>query len=377
MNLSISYNRYHRQIRLKELGEEGQRKLLNAKVLVVGAGGLGCPALQYLAGAGVGNIGIIDDDTISLDNLHRQILFQTADIGKVKSIAAKKSLQALNPEINITAYPDHLNTANCIDLFQHYNIIIDGTDNFATRYMVNDACVITGKPLVFGAVSRFEGQVTVFNAKDKNGNLSVNYRDLFPEPPKNGEVLNCAETGVLGVLPGLIGTMQAAETIKLITEIGEPLINKMLSVDILHNSFFEMELVPDKKSKEKIPADRSAFEKMNYEWLCGNYDDVKEINMTSFKQLVNTPGVIVIDVREEGELPLANEFPNIKMPLSTIAQHLGAIKEETVIFFCQAGMRSQQAAHLLHQYEKNQSKIYSLAGGIQQWIAEKKLGTYG
>jgi molybdopterin/thiamine biosynthesis adenylyltransferase/rhodanese-related sulfurtransferase len=376
MQLSISHNRYHRQIRLKELGEEGQRKLLRSKVLVIGAGGLGCPALQYLAGAGIGEIGIIDDDTVSLDNLHRQILFRTSDIGKIKSIAAKAALKAMNPDITITAYPDHLTVSNCLHLFENYDIFIDGSDNFATRYMVNDACVLTGKPLVFGAVSRFEGQVAVFNAY-KNGNRGVNYRDLFPEPPKSGEVLNCAETGVLGVLPGLIGVMQAGEAIKMITGIGEPLINKMLSVDLLNNSFFEMELVAHPGSGTFIPATKEAFEKMNYEWLCGNYGDVSEINVDTFKRNLNTEGVVIIDVRENGELPAAADFPHLQMPLSTLAQHLEEIKEETVIFFCQAGMRSKQAAHLLGEFRRNHSKIYSLAGGIQQWIAEKKPGTNG
>src|SRR5204862_3188744 len=215
------YERYQRQIILPGFREKGQRELLQTKVIVVGAGGLGCPALQYLTAAGVGTIGIIDDDVVSLNNLQRQVLYSVNDIGFSKAERAAITLRQLNTGIKIISYYERLTTQNALALFKEFDIIIDGTDNFSTRYMINDACVLLNKPLVYGAISQFEGQVSVFRNKNEE---DVNYRDIFPDPPKDGEVLNCAEAGVLGVLPGIIGTMMANETIKLITSIGEPLI---------------------------------------------------------------------------------------------------------------------------------------------------------
>src|SRR3954447_17905389 len=192
---NTSYERYQRQTILKEFGESGQQKLLRSKVLVIGAGGLGCPALQYLAAAGVGYIGIADDDVVSITNLHRQVLYSTFDIGFSKAEKAKHSLTRLNPDINITAYNERLTSKNALGIIEKYDIVIDGTDNFASRYLINDACVLLRKPFVYGAVSRFEGQVAVFNHTNEKGDAPVNYRDLFPEPPLETEVLNCADAG--------------------------------------------------------------------------------------------------------------------------------------------------------------------------------------
>ena len=225
MNNHKSYERYQRQILLKEFGIDAQQKLLQAKVLVIGAGGLGCPALQYLVAAGIGTIGIVDDDIVSLNNLHRQVLYTVNDIGLSKAEVAAEKLKALNDEINIISYNERLTNKNALALLMNMILLVDGTDNFSSRYMINDACVLLNKPLVYGAISKFEGQVAVFNIKDEIQIRAINYRDLFPTPPKDDEVLNCAEAGVLGVLPGIIGTMQANETIKLITGIGKPLIN--------------------------------------------------------------------------------------------------------------------------------------------------------
>jgi len=235
MDKHVSYERYHHQMILKDFGEAGQQKLLQAKVLVIGAGGLGCPALQYLTAAGIGTIGIVDDDVVTLSNLHRQILYSTSDIGFLKAEKAAEKLRQLNPEISIIVYSERLTTQNALSIMKAYDVIIDGTDNFSTRYMINDACVLLQKPLVYGAVSQYEGQVAIFNYKKENLYEGVNYRDLFPYPPKDTEVLNCAEAGVLGILPGIIGTMQANETIKLITGIGKPLINRMLTFNALNN----------------------------------------------------------------------------------------------------------------------------------------------
>ena len=240
----IEKNRYSRHILLDKIGLEGQEKLKGAKVLVIGAGGLGCPVLQYLTAAGVGTIGIIDFDIVDETNLQRQILFTVNDVGVNKAEAAENRLRQLNPYVRFNIYPERLTTKNALNLFSEYDIIVDGTDNFSTRYLVNDACVITGKPLVYGAIYKFEGQVAVFNF---NGGPS--YRCLFPEPPKSGSVPNCSEVGVIGVLPGLIGTQQANEVIKLILEIGEPLSGKLLTYNSLDNSFFTLKV---NRSEEQI-----------------------------------------------------------------------------------------------------------------------------
>jgi len=224
------YERYQRQIILPDFGQEGQQKLLKAKILVIGAGGLGCPVLQYLAAAGVGTIGIVDDDVVAINNLHRQVLYSADDLGLSKAKRAAQILDQLNPGIRIIPYSERLTAQNALILFDEFDTIIDCTDNFSTRYMINDACVLMNKPLVYGAISRFEGQVAVFNFMRNGSDEAVNYRDLFPNPPREDEVLNCAEAGVLGPLAGIIGTMMANETIKLITGIGEPLANQLLTL---------------------------------------------------------------------------------------------------------------------------------------------------
>ena len=217
MNSGKLYERYQRQILLKEFGIAGQQKLLQAKVLVIGAGGLGCPVLQYLTAAGIGCIGIVDNDVVSLSNLHRQVLYDTNDIGKSKVSVAAEKLRLVNSDTELIEYHIHLDKNNCLGIINEYDIIIDCTDNFASRYMINDACVLKAKPLVYAGVNRFEGQVAVFNVTRNEKVRTANYRDLFPVQPEQNEVLNCSEAGVLGVLPGIIGSMQASEAIKLIT----------------------------------------------------------------------------------------------------------------------------------------------------------------
>jgi len=363
-----SYERYQRQVILKEMGESGQRKLLQSKVLVIGAGGLGCPALQYLAAAGVGNIGIVDDDVVSITNLHRQPLYSTFDIGFSKVEKAKHSLTKLNPDINITSYNERLTTQNALNIIGVYDLVIDGTDNFASRYLVNDACVLLNKPLVYGAVSQFEGQVAIFNYQNKNGDVPVNYRDLFPIPPGDGEVLNCAEAGVLGVLPGIIGTMQANETIKLITGIGKPLINSLLTYNALNNRLYEVLLSAREESRLLIPATKTEFEQMDYNWLCAAVNQQFEIDVAGFDQLRNSIKIDIIDVREPGEIPLLTEFGYRQIPLSQFKEKIPAIQNETVIVFCQTGKRSLQAAQMLFDTFGETKKIYSLQGGILNWL---------
>jgi adenylyltransferase/sulfurtransferase len=364
MNKKNLYDRYHRQIILSEFGEEGQQKLFQAKVLVIGAGGLGCPALQYLTAAGAGTIGIVDDDTVALNNLHRQVLYSVNDVGLSKAERAADILRQLNPEIKIIAYNERLTTKNALTLFAGFDIIIDGTDNFSTRYMINDACVLLKKPLVYGAISQFEGQVSVF---DNRNERNVNYRDLFPDPPKEGEVLNCAEAGVLGVLPGIIGTMMANETIKLITGMGEPLINLLFTYNALNNQVYQLSLSARKETRSLIPEDEAEFLKTDYEWLCAAPVHQAEIEADGFNKLLVNGDIDIIDVRELHEMPEVKEFPAIKIPLGQLAGNTSFIKSDTVVVFCQSGKRSLQAAKILNGIFENRKKIYSLRGGILQW----------
>jgi adenylyltransferase/sulfurtransferase len=336
-------------------------------VLVIGAGGLGCPALQYLTAAGVGTIGILDDDTVSLSNLHRQVLYSVNDIGLLKAETAAGVLRKLNPEIEIIVYQERLTTQKALSILNVFDIIIDGTDNFSSRYMINDACVLLNKPLVYGAISQYEGQVAIFNSKKHETDVAVNYRDLFPHPPKENEVLNCAEAGVLGVLPGIIGAMQANETIKLITGIGKPLINRLLTYNALSNQLYELELAARQETRSLIPQDKEAFEKMDYDWLCGSTVEPYEIDGDFFNDLLATGTIDVIDVREPGEIPAVNEFIFYPIPLNLLEEKLSLIKSNTVVTYCQSGIRSLKAAKQLTAIFGASKKIYSLRGGIIQW----------
>lgn len=360
------YERYHRQMILQEFGETGQQKLLEAKVLVIGAGGLGCPSLQYLTAAGVGTIGIVDDDTVALSNLHRQVLYSVNDIGLPKAERAKEILQQLNPDITIIAYKLRLTVENALEIMKGFDVIIDGTDNFSTRYMINDACVLLGKPLVYAAISQFEGQVAIFNCSGNN-EKPVNYRDLFPDPPKDDEVLNCAEAGVLGVLPGIIGTMQANETIKLITGMGTALINSVWTFNALSNQSYELKLSANEKTASLIPPDEAAFKQMNYEWLCAATPASFEIDSDEFDELLESGGVEIIDVRELHETPDVDEFDHKRIPLQQIEKSGPSIQSDTVVIFCQSGKRSKQAATLLSGIFGTSKKVYSLKGGIVNW----------
>jgi len=367
MNTNKQYERYQRQILLKEFGVAAQEKLLRAKVLVVGAGGLGCPALQYLAAAGVGTIGIADDDVVSITNLHRQVLYGIDEIGLSKAEIAAGKLRCLNDAIRIVAYNKRLTNKNALDIIDEYDVVIDGTDNFSSRYMINDACVLLSKPLVYAAISKFEGQVAVFNIKHKAAGRAVNYRDLFPFPPTDDEILNCAEAGVLGVLPGITGTMQANETIKLITGIGKTLINKLLNYNALDNSVYEFNLSVNEEAQALIPKDKKAFLKMDYEWLCSSQTNSPfEIDVIQFDSLVEDDNTIVFDVREKDEQPFIDEFEHTQISLSELVSNQSLITKDNVVLFCQSGKRSLQAAMLLKKLF-NHKKIYSLKGGIVEW----------
>ncbi len=359
--------RYSRHISIPQFGAEGQQKLSVAKVLIVGAGGLGCPMLSYLTAAGIGVIGIIDDDVVDESNLQRQVLYTTEDIGKSKAEVAAEKLRLANPLITIHVYEERLTAENAIEIFESYDIVADGTDNFPTRYLVNDACVILAKTNVYGSVYRFEGQVSVFNYLQEDGTFSPNYRDLYPEPPEPGSVPNCAEGGVLGVLPGIIGTMQASEIIKIASGVGEPLIGKLLLFDALT---LESRILSFKKNPD-IHIDGL----IDYEQFCGseiqtNMAEVKEITVSELKEWKDSgKDFQLIDCREQYEFDFCNLEGEL-IPLGNIIEQAEKIsKEKDVVIHCRSGQRSATAILQLQQH-LGLSKLYNLKGGILAWSSE-------
>ncbi len=348
-------NRYNRHIILSEIGQEGQDKISKAKVLVIGAGGLGCPVLQYLTAAGVGTIGIIDFDTVELSNLQRQVLFGTSSIGKNKAIAAKERLEDLNTDISIVAYPEILTYQNAIALFNQYDIIVDGSDNFETRYLVNDACIITNKPLVFGAIYKFEGQVSVFNYQ--NG---PSYRCLFPDPPQKDAVPNCSDIGVLGVLPGIIGSMQANEVLKLILDLGNVLSGKLLCYNALTSATSTLKIKPNIITIQKVLDQKDRFNEQQINIGCSN--DIHEISIYDIQLEDHFQ---YIDVRERHEEPKVITLNITSIPLSELEDHIETIDlTKKKLIFCQSGMRSKKALNLLK--DLNIDDCYSLIEGATE-----------
>jgi sulfur-carrier protein adenylyltransferase/sulfurtransferase len=364
-------SRYQRQILLPGMGIEGQQLLQDAKVLVIGAGGLGCPALQYLVAAGIGTIGIVDGDTVDITNLHRQILYGNADLDQPKALVAKEKLQQLNPTSIIEAYPFFIDQTNAFELAEPYDLVLDGSDNFGTRYLVNDVCVLLHKPLVYGAVYRFEGQVAVFNCILPDGTYSAQYRDLFPVPPAENTIPNCAEAGVLGVLPGIIGSLQANEVIKLIIKSGKPLINQMLTYNALTNESYKLAFEPCLTGQQAVPSNRTAFEAINYNINCSNKKPVNVVPVDAalFDRMINEKNIQIIDVREIGELPVVTGFKHIQIPLSAWDEN-AINRDEDLILFCQSGIRSKQAAMRMASSMVNKT-IFNLEGGINAWLAYK------
>ena len=353
--------RYARHFALPDFGMEGQKRLKNSSVLVVGAGGLGSPMLLYLAAAGVGRIGIIDPDVVDMSNLHRQILYNVADIGKSKAEMAREKLLAMNPHITIDAFQMSLTRDNALDLVARYDIVADGTDNFQTRYLVNDACVLTGKVNVYASIFRFEGQVSVFNVT-KNGERGVNYRDIFPSPPPPGLVPDCAEGGVLGVLPGIIGSMQASEVIKVLTGIGEPLAGRLFIFDAASFTTRVLKI-------NKNPKFEPITELIDYDEFCGykpkNTEGVlKEISATELKKMMTeNVDFQLIDVREAYEYKAVN-LGGILIPLSILSEKTDMIsKEKQVIVHCKSGGRSAKAIAQLEAL--GFTNIWNLTGGIE------------
>jgi sulfur-carrier protein adenylyltransferase/sulfurtransferase len=333
---------YDRQIILKHFGESAQSKLLNAKVLVVGAGGLGCPVLQYLAGAGVGTLYIIDSDTIEASNLHRQPLYTLAEVGQYKSEVAAQKLKQLNPNLQAYFSTDRFKQTQALEYIPLCEVVVDCSDNFETRYLLNDACVLLKKPLVYGAISQYEGQVSVFNQLTTQYPQPANYRNLYPRPPLPNTIGNCAETGVLGMLAGIIGSMQAMECIKIITGIGNTYQNQLFTYDALNNRTFACEFENFNSQSLDIPLTQTDFLEYSYDFFCTHSE--QNTHILSFEQLqklaVQKP-IYLVDVRELGESPNLFGYVQICAPLSTFEHFVHTFPTDMIIIFvCQAGKRS-------------------------------------
>lgn len=364
------FSRYSRHIMISEIGLEGQLKIKNARVLVIGAGGLGAPLLLYLAAAGIGTIGIVDDDLVEDSNLQRQVLFGVSDIGQPKVQAAKNRLEALNPHINIIPYQVRLTSQNAYSIFSQFDLVADGSDNFATRYLVNDAAFFTKIPNIFGSIYQFEGQISVFNYRKEDGEISANYRDLFPTPPLPGTVPSCGEAGVLGVLPGIIGALQANEVLKLIVGIGEPLVEKLMSFNALsgRSQLFSYTKNENNPISGKNP---SISELIDYEVFCNNKPIPIEMNykmdIVEFERMRLSNGVYqLIDIREPNEHQFVS-IGGVNIPLKKLEANLSLIsKNESVILYCKSGKRCELAIELL---EKNGFlNVKYMEGGILSYI---------
>ena len=364
--------RYDRHIIIPEFGLAAQQKLKAAKVLVVGSGGLGSPLLLYLAAAGVGTIGIVDFDVVEDSNLQRQVLFGKKDVGKSKARAAKKRLESLNPYIDIRLHNTRLTSENALTILKDYDVVADGTDNFPTRYLVNDACVLLDKTNVYASVFQFEGQVSVFNYVNEHGTLGPNYRDLYPTPPLPGLVPSCAEGGVLGVLPGIIGSIQALEVIKVITGVGEPLSGRLFNFDALsfQTRTFNLKRRADNPLNGETP---SITQLIDYEFFCGPKNPVAEkpIKQISVHEFQNwqTRGekFKLIDVREPHEYEVSNLGAEL-IPLATVAEHADRFSSDVkVVVHCRSGVRSAKAIRELEE-KFGYENLYNLEGGILAYL---------
>jgi adenylyltransferase/sulfurtransferase len=364
--------RYSRHLLIPEVGLSGQLKLKNSSALVIGTGGLGSPVALYLAAAGVGRIGLVDFDVVDTSNLQRQVIHGTSTVGKLKVESAKAKLLDLNPDIQIDAYNEPYAAENALRIAQDYDVIIDGTDNFPTRYLTNDVSVFLGKPNIYGSIFRFDGQVSVFYAKK-----GPCYRCLFPEPPPPGLVPSCAEGGVLGVLPGTIGTLQATEALKVLTGIGEPLIGKLLLYNALDMSFDFVKLKKNPKCRVCGPA-ADIKELINYEEFCGvpgrGHDDTSagagwDITATELAERVKSNHFKLLDVREPHELEIS-ALPNaINIPLGELAGRLAELDSaEEMVVFCKRGSRSARAIEILAS--AGFKKMKNLKGGINAWAED-------
>ena len=360
--------RYSRHLIMPEVGMEGQQKLKAARVLCIGTGGLGSPLALYLGAAGVGTLGLVDFDVVDFTNLQRQVIHFTSDVGKPKLESARQKLAEINPFVNVKLFPTKLTSENALQIFADFDIIVDGTDNFPTRFLVNDACVLTGKPNVYGSIFRFEGQASVFGAKD-----GPCYRCLYPEPPPPGLVPSCAEGGVLGILPGLVGLIQATETIKLILGSGNPLVGRLLLVDALGMKFRELKL---RKNPDCVVCGThpTITKLIDYEEFCGirgqetpvNQSGVPEISVEELKRRLDAKeDIYILDVREPHEYQICNLNGHL-IPLNDLPKRVSELDpSKEMVVHCRSGARSARAVGFLRQ--AGFAKASNLAGGILAW----------
>ena len=373
--------RYSRHLIMPEVGMEGQLKLKAARVLCVGTGGLGSPLAMYLAAAGVGTLGLVDFDVVDASNLHRQVIHFTQDVGRPKLASAEEKVRGINPNVTVRKFETRLTSANALEAFKDFDIIVDGTDNFPTRYLINDACVLSGKPNVYGSIFRFEGQASIFAVPaTAGGEQGPCYRCVYPEPPPPGMVPSCAEGGVLGILPGLVGLIQATETIKLITGLGEPLIGRLLLVDALAMRFREMKL----RKNPDCPLcgnNRTITELIDYEQFCGLPGNeqssqterpnampnaLPEMTVEELKHKLDAKeDIFVLDVREPNEYQICNIGGHL-IPMGDIPKRQQELDpDQHIVVHCRSGVRSAKVVDFLRQ--QGFEKVQNLAGGILAW----------
>jgi molybdopterin/thiamine biosynthesis adenylyltransferase/rhodanese-related sulfurtransferase len=365
--------RYSRHLLIPEVGLQGQRKLKAASVLIIGTGGLGSPAALYLAAAGIGRIGLVDYDVVDLTNLQRQVIHGTATVGRLKVESARNRMLDLNPDIQVDIYNQSFTSKIALGIAEPYDLIIDGSDNFPTRYLTNDLCVLTGKPNIYGSVYRFEGQVSVFDAR-----FGPCYRCLFPEPPPPGLVPTCAESGVFGVLPGTIGTLQATEALKLILGVGEPLISRLLLYNA-HDMSFEFVKLRKNPNCKVCGANPTVTELIDYEAFCGvpghevetgSAGEAWDITPPELEtQLKSGSPVCLVDVREPHELEISHLDGTLNIPLEQLAARSSELDpQDEIVLICKAGVRSTRALHIL--LGEGFHKLHNLKGGLNAWVKE-------
>ncbi|WP_419867993.1 ThiF family adenylyltransferase [Chryseobacterium sp. CT-SW4] len=348
----MDLNRYSRQIILPDFGISAQERLGSSSVLIIGAGGLGCPVLQLLAASGIGKMGIVDFDAVELHNLHRQFLFEEGDVGEPKVFAAEKHLKKMNSQSEIRTFYQRIDARNAIELIENYNVVVDCTDNFSTRYILNDVCYILNKPLVYGSIFRYEGQVAVFNVlKD---DMITSYRDLFPVPPQPDEIPSCNEAGVLPTLSSMIGTMQANEVIKLLTGSEDVLVHKLL---VFNSKNYQSMIIDFKENKDKVcPETWEEFQNFDYGESCSTDLPKEIISSGELEDFLKMENSVLIDVREEDELPELTLFKAVKIPLGTLKENRESLKAYNgICFICASGIRSKKALEIARSYfpEKN------------------------
>ncbi|MCY7353435.1 MAG: molybdopterin-synthase adenylyltransferase MoeB [Cytophagaceae bacterium] len=364
--LSLSeQTRYQKHLLLPQFGAEGQEKLKAARVLVVGAGGLGCPVLLYLTAAGVGKLGVIDPDTVDLSNLQRQVLYRTDEVGQPKVLMAVTHLKKLNDQVEYAFYHQALRRENATQLIQDYDVVVDCTDNFTVRYLINDVCVSLGKPFVYGAIHQFEGQVSVFNFRNQDGKLGPTYRCLFPQQPSDLTVPNCAEVGVIGVLPGLIGMYQASEVVKMLTGVGKVLTGELLLVDVLENTQQKVRV------KRRPDAEKLIFPEPGAELVNQDEPSLRSITVADLHQKLEAgEDIFVLDVRNLNEYDICHLPQAVLIPMNTIPNNVKRIPQDRpVVVHCHHGTRSANVIQYLQQNHGFRN-LYNLEGGIDAWARQ-------